>query len=132
MDLIPSTPQEWERLHLVNRRLEYLGRPTGINNWHALVSEASRDRSKVIVPAVVDAMSDRQVIAYVRKHGRKNIAIMVDLWQSLDIWEESEYRDGTKMELWRYAAFRIAGHPDDFYGEGSALWMADPQVRVWR
>ena len=132
MDLIPNNAREWERLHQVNRRLAYLGLEQGIMNWHALVARCHADQTVNLVPADVDAMSDRQVIAFVRKHGHGNVAAMVYHWQMLDNHDESNDPDRDRMPIWRYTAFRIAGYPDDHHDEGSASWMADDRARLGR
>ena len=119
---------EWRRLAEVNRRLALLGRAHGIEEWHALINERFTNyQPPRVVKANIPAMTDRQVVAFVRRHGRDNPHVMLDLWMMIDRRDHPEtapfFVDTSGYEPWRRAAMEIAG----WKNEAIELKLAPPR-----
>lgn len=99
---------------VIYARLEFLGLPVDINQWHLLQERASKNQLCITqVNVDVDQMSNKQVVAFVRKHGAQSPAAMMVMWglhDRMTCTETSHYFEGTTLyDTWRVAAHMING-----------------------
>jgi len=115
----PSTAEEHRRVAEVRGRLASIGVPfVNIKSWHHWVDKVQRSRPDEPVDADVANMTNAQVVAFVRRHAVTHQHAMLLLWTMQDRYDDAEirrenYADWNRYDLWRAAAFEIAGVDGD-------------------
>jgi len=99
---------------VIYARLKFLGLPVDVEQWHLLQEKSDKKQLCVThVNADVDQMSNKQVVAFVKKHGAQSPAAMMVMWGLHDRMTcpaTSCYFEGnTLYDTWRVAAHMIHG-----------------------
>lgn len=97
---------------IIYSRLKFLGLPPDVTNWHNLQAAYAADKlSHNRVRASLGNMTNRQVIAFVRKHGALNPAAMMCMWKLQDKMTFKDlawcFEGFQKHHTWLVAAYMI-------------------------